>query len=673
MNWWSNLVLANPALLPLTLLVAAPLVLHLFARAQPPVYRFSSIAFIERIVRRSVRLRRPQSWLVLLLRTVLFAALIGAFLQPVWFGSGRAASYLQRKHVVVLVDASASMAAMQGSQTRFATACAKASEVLAGLSAADAANVIWLRTPSRAEFPTLGVNIPFLQTALRKATVSLEAADLRGGFDLATSLLQDTTVAREIYVISDFQRSSWSGLRPDVSSAIRLVTIRIGNEDLPNQALTRLYARPASVLANEEFAVYCEVENFSPQPTLKTVSLRAGELRQEQEVRLAPWQKAVAVFRCRLSGSGENVLTASLSEDAFPFDNERWAIVDVRDSFHVGLFNKEPLTAAYWRKALEAVGWAKLETLTSAQLNDKLNFNALLLSGWDGNGGAGIADYLHAGGTVVWFPSDRTRCADIQAVAGLSKTSAATLVWQPSKQAWRLKLARLDDPVFEVFAGGAHGDPTRGVLFARYSFPAADFAGADPILAYHDDVPALLHIKCGGHLFLWNIPLQPEHGNWASQSEFLPFFIELLLKHRSAGQPAAPRDSLPGQAMMRRLDHEVLSKDISLLTGQNAVPLQRQADPQHAIFAALDTTRLGVYRWQYRGQPLGCNLVNFPTVESDLRFQVPDTLTQTASIALEAGQAVRDLREGVSLWPLLLLVAIGAAMAEAMVLRKAAA
>jgi hypothetical protein len=80
-----------------------------------------------------------------------------------------------------------------------------------------------------------------------------------------------------------------------------------------------------------------------------------------------------------------------------------------------------------------------------------------------------------------------------------------------------------------------------------------------------------------------------------------------------------------------------------------------------------------VYRWQYRGQPLGHNLVNFPTIESDLRFQVPDALTQTASIALEAGQAVRDLREGVSLWPLLLLVAIGAAMVEVMVLRKAAA
>lgn len=287
MNWWDNLVLANPALLPLTLLAVTPLVLHLFARARPPVYRFSSITFIDHILRRSVRLRRPQSWLVLLLRTVLFAALISAFLQPVWFGSGRAASYFQRKHVVVLVDASASMSALEGSRTRFAAACAKASEVLAGLSAADAANIVWLRTPSRAEFPSLGVNIPFLQTALRKAAVSLEAADLRGAFDLAVNLLRDTTVAREIYVVSDFQRSSWVGFRPDVPKTIRLVTIRIGNADIPNQALTRLYAQPASLLANEEFAVYCEVENFSSQPTLKTAYLRAGELRQEQELRLS--------------------------------------------------------------------------------------------------------------------------------------------------------------------------------------------------------------------------------------------------------------------------------------------------------------------------------------------------------------------------------------------------
>src|SRR5512137_1627223 len=121
-----NFVLTNALLLPFAALLIVPLI----ARAKPPLYEFSSVEFLRRILRKSIRIKRPQSLLVLLLRTLLCAALIGLFLKPILFGNHRLGGVGAQKNVVVLIDATASMAAVEGTQTRFAAACARAAEVL---------------------------------------------------------------------------------------------------------------------------------------------------------------------------------------------------------------------------------------------------------------------------------------------------------------------------------------------------------------------------------------------------------------------------------------------------------------------------------------------------------------------------------------------------------------
>ena len=84
-----NFVLTNVVLWPFLALVLVPLLLHLFARSKPPQYRFSSLEFILRIIRQTVRIKRPQDWLLLLIRTLLFAAIILLFLQPLFFSKRR--------------------------------------------------------------------------------------------------------------------------------------------------------------------------------------------------------------------------------------------------------------------------------------------------------------------------------------------------------------------------------------------------------------------------------------------------------------------------------------------------------------------------------------------------------------------------------------------------------
>jgi hypothetical protein len=670
-----SLVLANALLLPFAALLVVPLLVHLFARARPPVYEFSAVEFLRRILRQSIRLKRPQSLLVLLLRTLLCAALIGLFLKPILFGDHRPGAAGAQRNVVVLVDATASMAAVEGTQTRFAAACARASEVLSELSANDLANVIWLGSPNRAEFPQLGVNVGYLKKVLRSASVTSEAADLSAALALAADQLQGKPGAREIYIVSDFQSSAWGAQPLAAPPGLAVHPIKIGRRDPGNQTLTALSVAPPNPLPGQEVTVACEVWNFSPEHSLSTLFLRAGDTPQTREVRLAPWQKATILFRVTFEAPGERAVTAALSEDAFPYDNERWATLEVVEHLRVGLFEGDRQTAGYWRRALEALDWVELITLEEARLGD-FDGDALFLAGWKARETelAPVKSYLSRGGLVIWSPAAGSSAASL---AGLTARSpgrlaeaSATLLSEKLPQPLRLTLSDRDNPVFKVFAGGVYGDPTRATFKARLRLPAAPLAGGASLLNYEDGHPALVLFQDQGRLLLWNLPLQREVSDWAALPEFVPLLGELLFHYRRRGAPGQARRFVTGQNLAREFEGDVLEADVRLEFHGQPLKTIRRAANQRTVFTTSEARWPGLYAWHYRGALVERQAVNFPVVESDLRTQGEIKLGTARVPAILSEKSIRQLNEGTPLWPQLLLCAAVFALIEGLVLAR---
>ena len=56
--------------------------------------------------------------------------------------------------------------------------------------------------------------------------------------------------------------------------------------------------------------------------------------------------------------------------------------------------------------------------------------------------------------------------------------------------------------------------------------------------------------------------------------------------------------------------------------------------------------------------------VNFPEVESDLRAQAPAELRRSAVATVTSGARLRQLQEGVPLWPWMLAAAAALALLE---------
>ena len=104
-----SLFFQQPWLLPLLALAGVPLLVHLLSRTRPPVYRFSNLEFLQRVIRRTARFRKPKDWLLLAMRTLAIAALAAAFLGPLLLSKNGLLPG-EKRTVVLLVDRSASMA-----------------------------------------------------------------------------------------------------------------------------------------------------------------------------------------------------------------------------------------------------------------------------------------------------------------------------------------------------------------------------------------------------------------------------------------------------------------------------------------------------------------------------------------------------------------------------------
>lgn len=660
-----NVVLANIILWPFILLVGVPLLLHLFARTRPPVYDFSSLEFILKIIRQTNRIKRPQDWILLLIRTLIFAAVIFIFLQPLFFSKRKLSSPFERKNVVLVVDATASMAYNDGAQTRFASACAEASEVLSGLSARDTADIVWLKAKPAAIFPQLGVNFSHLQSELRRARVTSEAGDVAEAMRLARSLLESAEGRREICVISDFQRTGWEKTDLQSLPGMDLIKVKIGQEAGINGAVSDIFADPSKPLAGEEISVCCDIYNYSAQPRRRTVYLNIQDNRQSQDVLIPAWNKNTAVFRYRFNSPGIFPVRVTLSEDTFAGDDSRYALVEVRDALHVAIVGNDSVTARAWKRALDAVGWAKTELL--ADVSGPAPRDVVMLAGDDGTNLAKCMDRLREGCTIVWAPSG---AGAKLVVPGNSNQPPVELVWEDLKNPGKLRVAAEKDGIFRLFSDGARGDPARGLFNGRLNVKAAALAGGDVLLAYEDGVPALVRFRQRGALFFWNLPLKPEFSDYAKQAEYLPLLAELLLVSRTGGGKAEnTADFLAGERLSWRLDEEVPAIDVKL-TGPagESLGIEERRTSRDINLVALEQAEPGLYSWAAQGRTLGHSIVNFPVVESDLRALSMQDLESHGSVSVREGRTVRLLREGIKLWPILLGLAVALALVEGLAL-----
>ncbi|MEM7697839.1 MAG: hypothetical protein AAF236_05485, partial [Verrucomicrobiota bacterium] len=257
----------------------------------------------------------------------------------------------------------------------------------------------------------------------------------------------------------------------------------------------------------------------------------------------------------------------------------------------------------------------------------------------------------------------------------LPRVDQSTLIESSQEGPFRVKIASPDAPVFDLFRSGDHGSPEGIAGTDRRRFSEAP--EGDLWLSFEDGQPAL--IRPQANRYWWMIPLRDVPGNFAGRVEFLPMLAELLLVDRSndAGNTLAT-DFEPGESVLWTAPESIDLDRLSLET--DGSPMESSSEEVSHPFVPLEGDRYetapftvpGLYRWSLDEEAVGISAVNFPTIESDLTSLSLEEARSNAAVAVAGGAAVRDLRDGISLWPWLLAAAACFFVSESLVASWAA-
>ncbi len=488
----------------LGLIVAAvPLLLHLFARREPPTVVFPATRYLAETARARHRRLTLQHWLLLLVRTLLIAALALAAAGPTMPASG-VATHAPAAMVVILDNSLSSAATVDGTPVLDRLRLA-AKDVLRAARSEDA---LWLMgadgVPRRGSAADLEAMVDRMVPVPRRL-------DLGRALSLARDAIAGQSLPGVVAVMSDLQATavaaatSDSGTRP-----VGLVVVRPEEQPVPNLGIAGL-SPGRQPWSNEGGRVSVTTTEAGGATRSVALSVRFGQRAPRQQLVGAG---ATASVPSGAMPSGWWPVLAELESDELRLDDSRRSAVRIA-----------PPARAVWSP----------EERFLAVAADVLLQNGRLARGTELTIGS-----LGSGASIVQPP------ADAAALGALNRALAARGV------GWRY-----GDPV----SGSAVTDSAavlgRHAVLRRVALlPPGGSAGGSPGASSGDVLVTALGspwLVRSGNVVLLGSRLEPGWTALPLSAEFVPF-VDFLANRAVRGEllqiEAAPGDavSLPAAA-----------------------------------------------------------------------------------------------------------------------------
>jgi len=555
----SGLTTLNPFFLSLLPLAALPVLYHLFFRLRKQARPFPTLLFFTRIDPKLNARRRLREWLILLLRTLLIAALLLTLARPLWIGVGREGSTA----VAVIIDNSGSMSgADDEGRTKLKRAVDAARGIVQQLRDHDSAGLVLLAEDPLASMPaSLTRDKAALRAALDQLTETEASASPAKAIDRAAAILEGSDAAHlEIHILSDLQEEKWAPAPAALRTPRRGTTIVVHRlatprADRPNLSLATVRTPSRPIPGGRRVTLDALVAN----PSAMEASARlewlddAGSRGSQDVVVPAHGEKSVPVV-IETRNPGFRWAWLSLEGDEFPADNHAGAGFFCAEKRHVvfgGGTTEFGLLPLAMSPAAAGRGTGLAPQFSSpGEVGDLLRgdtgFAALTFDTFSGGEAANrwlaLRRFLIAGGNVLLAPAvagggleNRPDWMPVSADARQSIPAGVPIV-----------VADRSHSLFEDLRDDK-GDVGLKNLRAFKFCPLHGPAGASPILALEDGRPLLLEQKIGaGRLWIsglafdttWStLPLKPGFVVFAQNLAATPGGSATNLLQVVAGEP----------------------------------------------------------------------------------------------------------------------------------------
>ena len=631
--------------------LAIPVLVHLIQRERKRVIEFPSLMFVRRIPYQSVRRRRIRHWALLALRAAAVALIVAAFARPFLRRSAAAtAQTAGAREIAILLDNSASM----GYGDHWSRAQDAARAVVRGMGSDDRATLVLFAknaeenmraTPDRAR----------LESAIGAARVTAGATRYGPALKLGESILARSQVARrEAVLISDFQKSGWSGSEEaHFPEGMTLTTVSVASQNTSNLSVPSVGFARAAFSGQERITVTAGLTNRSDdaqRDVAVTLEVDGHEIETKRATVQPHASGSVAFTQFTLAGPNVRGLVraglqggGSAAIDALPADNIFYFVLTPSEPVSLALIDNGPTDASLFLAKALAIGTTPMFQLdeTSAPRVTPATFDkraVVILNDTmfpPAGGGRALERFVERGGGLLIIAGEHTTWPAGE--SALFPGKLGTTVNRMSGRSGSLGYLDYGHQVFEVFKAPRSGDFSAAHIFQyRVVEPTAN----DRVIARYDDgAVAAVERKVGaGRVLVWTSTLDDTWTDIAVKPVFLPLVHQLVRYLAHYEQPASWYTvgqvlDLNARARGRR-DRFVITP-----SGQRLTPLIAGEGPPDAPgtqsgSGVLELTEQGIYEIRTPGDSAArpeAVAVNLDPAESDLTPLDPQELVASVT------------------------------------------
>jgi Aerotolerance regulator N-terminal/von Willebrand factor type A domain len=349
----------NPFFLIGASVLALPVLIHLVRRERSEIVPFSSLMFLLKIPKRMIRQQMLKNLLLMVLRLLLIALLVGVFARPYLVqGTGPDVPLLgQGRGYVMLLDNSYSMQYAQNFEKMKSEAISRinamgGSDRMAIVGFNDSATVLANITPDKGR----------LRAAVDALEPSMFGTRYFDAFSVADRLLsQFGNAEQHLILISDFQRTGWnrSSRESVIGHGVKVETVSVGVMDSTNIGIDNVSVDSTSFVRTYAGRIVARIHNHRRDKDVSVpVALLINDKEEKRKTVMVPASgTALAEFNgFDLALGFAKGKVKIVVDDPLPQDNEFVFGIERREKLNVLVLDAgRPEQSFHLKTALTAV------------------------------------------------------------------------------------------------------------------------------------------------------------------------------------------------------------------------------------------------------------------------------------------------------------------------------
>lgn len=702
----------NLGLLWVLPLAAIPVILHLLTLQRLKTVDLSTFRFLFDSYIQQRRRMKFLEWLIAFLRTLFLLLVVFAVARPVikhWdalFGGGGSG-----RNIVLIIDASASMAAKTEGETSMQRAKRAALQILDRLNRDDHVTVLQAAARPLEICDRFSADVKTIRDSIEALAVTPGRANLFAAFAHLYGPETSQLNAPLIYLFTDLQTSNWrefndSDRRRVVPDGTEIIVVNVGsNQDFSNTAIVGNAPEHQKAIVGLPVVLQPRVSNFSESETVDvTISVYVNE-KEIARPTLSLEPGATATAEVVFTPNEPGILNGryEIPSDRFTDDDVFRFSLPVAPRFKVVLVNDNPSAdpreseGLYLRTAMIATD-TEVETHIVPLDGPELATEKDLIRTLDvvdipeaGLGADALIDadvvilancgslqpaqfqlltsYVGNGGGLLIFPGDRTdptvwteqffkapsRPEDVLLSPGLGQAYG-----DPDNSSTFDHFGAIDfvHPVFAVFAGEQRY-LTKVNIYRRFTLILPEDSGNSwPIAQFSNGDPAIIDSRFeNGRVLLTAFPFNTKWSNLPLRPEFVPLVLRMIGYVKRPAEIEGPSVVAAGAAAEIFVDQSWAPAEATVTDNAGRItriPLERSNS--RLVGAFFGTTEQGFYTINVRGADDSRRgrrsfAVNLSPEESDFTTltgpQVSALLPDTRITTIDASAEAQQLHGGI--------------------------